>query len=97
MHVWMIAEVNGPLWSNEQGRPAVELPARAATGSGEARRGFGREIEVGLPEVGQAPRCLFEVVADDLVALDQFPALLGRARERSVGAALPCLFLGRAS
>ena len=85
MHVGCSLSVHGSLEQRPR-RPPVEPPARAATGGREARRGFGRERRIGLPELGQVPRGLFEVVAEDLVAARPGPGRASRASPRSVGA-----------
>ena len=49
---------------------------RPLSGSCEAIPGAERERGIGLPELGEVERRLLEVVADDLVALDEFPTVL---------------------
>ena len=57
-------------------RPAVEAIARAPAGGGEPQGGAFGKGRVGLPELRLVAGGLFEVVADDLVALDERLAVL---------------------
>ena len=74
----------GPVRSYELGRPSeqrgpgpvVLAVDRAPAGGGESRGGAVGELGVRLPELRLVSGCLLEVVADDLVALDQGVAVL---------------------
>ena len=70
------------------GRSIVAAPERAAAGGGKTLAGPLGESWIGLSELGLVARRLLEVVADDLVQLDQVFAALLRARRRSARAAL---------
>ena len=61
--------------SAERG-PAVQAVARTSAGSGEPERSPFREAAIGLSELGRVAGRLLEVVADDLVALDERVAVL---------------------
>ena len=72
-----------PVWPDELGRPReqrcsgrVAAVDRTVAGGGEPGGGTVGQLRVGLPKLGVAPDCLFEVVADDLVALDQRSGVL---------------------
>ena len=72
------------MWSHELGRsveehgrrPEVLAVVRAPTGAGESRGSALGKGGVGLPELCPAADGLLEVVADDLVALDESLAVL---------------------
>ena len=57
-------------------RPVVEAVARTPAGSGEPRRGPFGQAGIGLSELALVAGRLLEVVADDLVALDEGVAVL---------------------
>ena len=55
----------------------VGAKLRAAPGGGQAPpRRRGQAVVVGQPELGAVAACLFEVVAEDLVQLDELGAVL---------------------